>query len=160
MANWKAMVVGLLVSVIASAAETGRFIGSPGIGVLVFVKPRSRGMDVARELRGALRPVDEGGKVGVAVRDVAARHQGLGAIGEGVFDGIAVEVLAAVGAAGKTPADAVRGYRQGILDPEALVNLVDHQLDEDAAGRPHELVGMAGGELPEQLVLAARERAH
>ena len=37
---------------------------------------------------------------------------------------------------------------------------MDHQLNEDAAGRPHELVGMPGAQLPEQLVLAARERAH
>ena len=101
-----------------------------------------------------------GGEIVVAIRDVAAGHQGLGAVGEGVFDGVAVEVLAAIGAAGKAPADAVRRHGPGILDPEALVDLMDHQLDEDAAGGPHELVGMAGAELPEQFVLAARERAH
>src|SRR6185295_1023161 len=64
------------------------------------------------------------------------------------------------GAAGEPPADAVGGHGQGILDPEALVNLVDHQFNEDAAGGPQELVWMPGAELPEQLVLAAREGAH
>src|ERR1035441_5918769 len=96
----------------------------------------------------------------MAVGDVASGHEGLGAVSESVFDGVAVEILAAIGAAGKAPADAVGRHGQGILAPEALVDLVDHQLDEDAAGGPHELVGMAGEQLPQQLVLALRKRAH
>src|ERR1035441_6605810 len=84
---------------------------SPGdvgwLGALVLVEPGSRGMDVARELRSALRPMNIGGEVVMAVGDVASGHEGLGAVREGVFDGVAVEGLAAIGASGKAPANAV-----------------------------------------------------
>src|ERR1019366_1747933 len=74
------------------------------LGALILVEPGSGGMDIAGKLGGALRSVNVGGEVVVAIWSVAPGHQGLGAVGEGVFDRVAVEVLAAIGAAGKTPA--------------------------------------------------------
>src|ERR1035437_2910126 len=86
--------------------------GPPGevgrLGALILVEPGGRSMDIARELGAALRPGNVGGEVVAAIRDVAAGHQCPGAVGECVLDGVAVEVLSAVSAASKAPADAMR----------------------------------------------------
>ena len=66
-------------------------------------------------------------------------HEGFGAVGKGVLDGEAVEVLAAIGAVGDAAADAVRGHRPAVLDPAALVDLVDVHLGEHPGGDPEEV---------------------
>ena len=88
----------------------GLFFGFPGdiggLETLVLIEPGGWGMNIARELGGALGSVNEGGEVVVAIGYVAAGHQGLGAVGPSVLDGVGVEVLAAIGAAGEPPAPA------------------------------------------------------
>ena len=123
-------------------------LGFPGDvivrGVLVLVDAGGRGVNVAGKLGGALGPMDVSDEIVDAVGNVAAGDHRLRAVGEGVLDRVAIEVLAAIGAAAHRPPTPWARNRPGVLDPAALVDLVDHQLDEDAAGGPEELVGMAG----------------
>ena len=109
---------------------------------------------VAGELGRALRAVDVGGELVVAVRQPADHVVRLGAVGEGPLDGEGVEVLAAIGAVGRPAADAVRRDRPGVLDPADLVDLVDVHLGEQPARDPEELGEVA--DLPEQLLLVRR----
>ena len=82
--------------------------------------------------------------MGEAAVDLAAtrhaapvKHKGA-AVGKRVFDRVGVVVLAAIRAVGDPPAHAVGGDRPCVLEPAALVDLVDHQPDEQARRCPQE----------------------
>ena len=99
-------------TVVADGIEQRVPLGLPGIELLllgpprdvgpldalVFVHLHGGGVNVPGELRRALRPLHEGGELVIALGDEAAVDQRLGAVGEGVFDRVGVEVLRRVGA--------------------------------------------------------------
>jgi len=119
-------------------------LGPPGNVVfgspLVFVDMHGRSVNIARKLRRTLGPVHERGKIVVAVRHGTAVDERLGAVSECVLHGVGVEVLAAIDAVRLAAAQAVHRDRPGVFYPAALVNLVDHHLDEPPRGDPHEKV--------------------
>ena len=90
--------------------------------------------------------------------DVAHHVVGLGAVGEGPLDGVAVEVLAAIRAVGDAAADAVGRDRPHVLEPADLVDLVDVHLGPQAAGDPVEMHEVA--DLQEEFLFVGRLRAH
>src|SRR5207249_6741127 len=68
----------------------------------------------------------------------AALEKQLGAVGEGVLRGIGVKVLIDVGAAVVPAAGGLGIDRPGVLQPTALVDIVDQEVTERAAAGPEE----------------------
>lgn len=99
---------------------------------LVLEQVDGRGVRHAGELGGAFGAVDEGGELAVRVVHPPELAERLASVGEGVLDGVDVDVLAAIGAARPAAAQAVRRDRPGILDPAAFVDLVDQVVDHVA----------------------------
>ena len=139
----------------------GFFRRTPGNVVagtpLVLVGVHCTFMIAAGELRSASGPVDVRGEFSVAIREPADDVERLGAVGKRPLDGERVEVLAAVGAVGCAPANAVRGHRPGILDPAELVYLMDVHLRVEAARDPEEMREVAN--LPMQVFDVRRPRS-
>src|SRR6185437_481954 len=97
-------------------------------------------MAIGRDDRRAFRAVREAGELLIASVHAAAFQQQLGAVAEGIFDGIHVEVLIDAVAA-IVPADgAARFDRPGVLHPAALVDVVDVEIAVATAAGPQERV--------------------
>ena len=126
---------------------------------LVLVGMHGRCVDVARELCSAFCAVDERREFIVTVLHGSAVDHRLGAVGKGVLDGVVMQILAAIVTVRLAPAQALGRDRPGVLDPAALVHLVNHHLDKPRRGNPQEEVGPAN--LPKQLVFpVALEGSH
>ena len=99
-----------------------------------------RAVRIRRDDRRALGAVGVAGELLVAAVDVPPLEEQLGAVGEGVFDRVGVEVLVDVVAAVAAGARALGRDRPGVLHPAALVDVVDQEVAEAAAAGPEEPV--------------------
>src|SRR5439155_7755642 len=89
----------------------------------------------------------------VAPVDAASVHVHLGAVSEGVFDGISIKILIDVRSAlgadlVVAPAEGLRFDRPRILHPAEMINVMDVKIIETAAAGPEEAMEVPN--LPEQ----------
>ncbi len=81
-------------------------------------------MHLAGEPGSAFRAMDERGELIARLVHPAEPTERLGPVGERVLEGVDVDILPAVVVA-RQAAQTADGYRPGILDPAALIDLMD-----------------------------------
>src|ERR1044071_181062 len=120
------------------------FIRPPGDVLIVYavrlINVRSRRMHVTGKLRCAFCPMHERSEIVLGIGDVTTIYQGLGAISEGIFNRIRIEVLAAIWTVRHTSAEAVSAYWPGVFYPAAFIDLMNHPFNEQRRGNPEEKV--------------------
>src|SRR5262249_42610172 len=98
----------------------------------------SRDVAGGRDDGRAFGPMRVAGELLMAAGHVPAFEEELGAVGESVFDRVAIEVLIDVVAAVSPAAGSLGLHRPGVLHPATLIDVVNQEVAIRAAAGPEE----------------------